>query len=336
MNKQQGHAQDTASTFEHYGRCLRTVDLFVETPGSGARGERAYRIHPAAGEGWMDMCEFGSGFLLGRMSYRLFADREAQYQADFDDLNIGLMVDGRAYTNVSSRQPCDCVCEGDVFIRNGDPGTLYQCMKGDSPTSGVSVSLPRAMAEALCEQDIWVPAMRRRNSYSVLKASRQAAATVRQLGRRILALKADPTPIALIELESLSLDLLLKLLADLRDGVGQGAGDLTVRRAPPRWQAAVDEAVSILQHEWAEPLTIAGLARRVGINECYLKSMFRERTGDTIAGYLRRLRMQHARDLLEAGAHSVQEVALLAGYANPGKFAQAFRRVHGMAPSALR
>ena len=48
-------------------------------------------------------------------------------------------------------------------------------------------------------------------------------------------------------------------------------------RAPRHWQRAVDEALHILHAEWSEPLTIARLARRAGINKCYLKEMFRLR-----------------------------------------------------------
>ena len=37
----------------------------------------------------------------------------------------------------------------------------------------------------------------------------------------------------------------------------------------------IDEAADILNSEFARPLTIAEIARRVGLNECYLKRYFR-------------------------------------------------------------
>ena len=96
-------------------------------------------------------------------------------------------------------------------------------------------------------------------------------------GRRLLALGRAPGLLAQLELESLALELLHKLLA--ADGAAPAPA---AARAPRHWQRAVDEALHILHAEWSEPLTIARLARRAGINECYLKEMFRQRTGQTI------------------------------------------------------
>ena len=82
-------------------------------------------------------------------------------------------------------------------------------------------------------------------------------------------------------------------------------------------------------------MPIATLARRAGINECYLKEMFRQRTGQTIAVYLRALRMGHALRLLESGQATLQQAAHACGYSRADKFSQAFRRVHGVMPSQV-
>ena len=148
--------------------------------------------------------------------------------------------------------------------------------------------------------------------------------------RRLLALGRAPGLLARLELESLALGLLHKLLA--ADGAAPAPA---AARAPRHWQRAVDEALHILHAEWSEPLTIARLARRAGINECYLKEMFRQRTGQTIAAYLRALRMGHALRLLESGQATLQQAAHACGYSRADKFSQAFRRVHGVMPSQV-
>lgn len=101
-----------------------------------------------------------------------------------------------------------------------------------------------------------------------------------------------------------------------------------------RLRRAVEAALAIIHHEYAQPLSIAELARRSGTNACYLKRAFKARTGLGIAAYLRHFRMQQAAALLESGEHSVQQVAQYVGYASPGHFARAFRQVHGDLPSA--
>ena len=106
------------------------------------------------------------------------------------------------------------------------------------------------------------------------------------------------------------------------------------RRA--RWQRAVDDAVDILRAEFARAPSIAELARRVGLNECYLKRHFRQRTGLGIAAFVRQQRMACALALLESGPCAVQDVARHVGYQSLGHFARAFRAAHGCLPSDVR
>lgn len=74
----------------------------------------------------------------------------------------------------------------------------------------------------------------------------------------------------------------------------------------------------------------------VGTNELKLKQGFRALFGTTVFGYLRRHRMERARQLLLHREVSVTEAAGLVGYACPSRFAAAFRRQFGTRPSALR
>ena len=74
----------------------------------------------------------------------------------------------------------------------------------------------------------------------------------------------------------------------------------------------IDEAADILNSEFARPLTIAEIARRVGLNECYLKRYFKAQTGETVAGRLRRLRLeQRARPRSNRAAPVQAAIALL-------------------------
>jgi AraC-like DNA-binding protein len=81
------------------------------------------------------------------------------------------------------------------------------------------------------------------------------------------------------------------------------------------------------------PATLAELARIAGFNETKLKAGFRSLFGTSVFAYLRRARLQEARRLLLERELNVTEIALRVGYANPSKFAAAFRRQFGMSPS---
>jgi AraC-like DNA-binding protein len=98
----------------------------------------------------------------------------------------------------------------------------------------------------------------------------------------------------------------------------------------------LQEARSILESEFADPPGLLELARRVGLNDFKLKLGFRRLFGTTVFEYVRSLRMERARYLLERGNMSVTEAALEAGYSSLGNFAAAFKRRFGILPSECR
>ncbi|MCI7403545.1 helix-turn-helix domain-containing protein [Pyramidobacter sp.] len=75
-------------------------------------------------------------------------------------------------------------------------------------------------------------------------------------------------------------------------------------------------------------------AKRVGVSPGHLSRLFREE-GVRFMDILKDARMQRARGLLLAGA-SVRQAARESGYGNVAYFGLAFKKVFGVAPSALR
>jgi len=77
------------------------------------------------------------------------------------------------------------------------------------------------------------------------------------------------------------------------------------------------------------------LARLAGLNDYKLKLGFKELFGTTVFGYVRALRMDEARKILEQGEGNVSEAALMVGYHNISHFAALFRKTYGYNPSEL-
>lgn len=320
--------------FELYESLCREGGLFIERPSTepppqGPPSSR-YDVNPCAGRGWMDMRQLGNGLIVGRSSMELSAARDDVYDTVPDALGFGMIMQGSVELHQPRRSWAGTTHQGMLMVRNGDIGRVRYLAPAACVTCGVSIEVPPALAEALCAEGAGPLANVPRGNCALWSMAASDTAALQHIGQRMLALDTEGTALAALEFESLALDFLLKIMALRAPG----------HRAPAlrgaRWRAALDDAIAILHGEWAEPHTIAALARRVGVNECYLKSLFRERTGQTIACYLRRLRMQHARALIESGEHTVQQVALQAGYANPSHFSAAFRQVHGVLPSSLR
>lgn len=98
----------------------------------------------------------------------------------------------------------------------------------------------------------------------------------------------------------------------------------------------LERARSILLSRMTAPPHLPELARLAGLNEAKLKAGFRARFGETVYGTLRRHRLDEAQRLLRERRYSVTEVAVRVGYANPSKFAAAFKAQFGMSPSHVR
>ena len=111
----------------------------------------------------------------------------------------------------------------------------------------------------------------------------------------------------------------------------------TVRQTTrDRRRAVYQEAVQIIERDYASDLDLDALARKIATSRRQLQRVFAE-VGDTsFREYLARVRMRHAARLLREGATPVREVAQSVGYRQPAQFAKAFRRHHGTSPSSLR
>ncbi len=91
----------------------------------------------------------------------------------------------------------------------------------------------------------------------------------------------------------------------------------------------------MLEHVTA-PLRISTLSARAGMSPAHFFSLFKRATGNSPIAFLTRVRMRHARELLEQTPLTVKEVARSIGYRDPLYFSRIFKSVHGVAPGIWR
>lgn len=104
----------------------------------------------------------------------------------------------------------------------------------------------------------------------------------------------------------------------------------------PRDVERINQICRILDAEFVSPPPISKLARLAAVNEAKLMHLFKQRTGETIFNYTHRLRMEHAKRLLETTSISVTEIAFDVGYGFSSNFTTAFGRHFGVTPKAAR
>jgi transcriptional regulator GlxA family with amidase domain len=103
-----------------------------------------------------------------------------------------------------------------------------------------------------------------------------------------------------------------------------------------RRRTLFEEAVDIIEREYAHPLELDDVARRLATSRRQLQRAFAEIGDTSFRTYVARVRMHKALDLLREGRLPVREVANNVGYRQPAQFAKTFRRHHGAPPSSFR
>src|SRR3954468_11068063 len=103
-----------------------------------------------------------------------------------------------------------------------------------------------------------------------------------------------------------------------------------------RRRTLFEEASEIIEQEYAQPIELDDVARRLATSRRQLQRAFAEAGHTSFRTHVARVRMRRALELLREGRLPVREVANNVGYRQPAQFAKTFRRHHGAPPSSFR
>jgi AraC-like DNA-binding protein len=128
---------------------------------------------------------------------------------------------------------------------------------------------------------------------------------------------------------------LLLLLSVLQPYAGKD--DTAELRPKSHGEELVRQVAGYLTAQYAEPVTIEGMAEALGYNRAYLSRLFKEHTGLTPAAFLAKHRADQGRRLLrERPELTVEQVAFSAGFHDPLYFSKQFKRWYGQSPTDYR
>jgi AraC-like DNA-binding protein len=110
---------------------------------------------------------------------------------------------------------------------------------------------------------------------------------------------------------------------------------------PPAWyQALSDPAIGdvlrLVHTDPARRWTVAELAARTGLSRAAFAARFTAQVGEPPLTYITRWRMTLAADLLDSTDDTIAALTRRVGYADAFAFSVAFKRAHGVSPSAWR
>jgi AraC family transcriptional regulator len=104
----------------------------------------------------------------------------------------------------------------------------------------------------------------------------------------------------------------------------------------PQHQDCIETVQRYVRHNMDQPLQREVLADVAGFSVPQLHRIFTATTGESVASYVRRVRLERAAGKLRWGAVDITEVALAAGYESHAAFSKAFKQQFGLSPSEFR
>jgi AraC family transcriptional regulator len=123
----------------------------------------------------------------------------------------------------------------------------------------------------------------------------------------------------------------------VEDAIFEIAGHLpnadAVADSEPEWLRDVD---AWLERHFREPYSLARVAREMHVNAAHLARTFVRFRHRTMGDFVSRLRVQDACRQLAEFEHTLEEVALSAGFSDQSHMTRVIRQVAGGTPGALR
>ena len=130
-----------------------------------------------------------------------------------------------------------------------------------------------------------------------------------------------------------SVSLLRMVLVELKRIVaGEAVNAETHSWSEQKVQSLLNELPTSCDQQW----TLQQMAERCGIQRTRLNTIFQKLTGSTPMEYLSRLRMERAKTLLRETDIKVIDIAFECGFGSSQYFANTFKHITGLTPSAYR
>lgn len=99
----------------------------------------------------------------------------------------------------------------------------------------------------------------------------------------------------------------------------------------------VEQIVNYFEDHYNEKISLDHIAENMYLSPFYISKIFKSETGDTPIRHLINIRLEKAKEMLEAGqGASIQEVAASVGYDDAYHFSKLFKKRFGISPSQAK
>jgi transcriptional regulator GlxA family with amidase domain len=101
---------------------------------------------------------------------------------------------------------------------------------------------------------------------------------------------------------------------------------------PNSMDQRVRAVIALMNASLNRKLTVCEMAMAVGLSASHLRRLFKAQTGKPVAVYLKDIRLQHSRELLETTFLSIKQIADRVGQST-NHFVTDFKKMYGVTPA---
>ncbi len=98
----------------------------------------------------------------------------------------------------------------------------------------------------------------------------------------------------------------------------------------------IETVIRYIYNHYNLDLSVDSLADLVCLAPSYLSHIFKKETGENLGKFIKRVRMENAKDMLEKTHEKIVSIAVACGYSNVSYFCQSFREFYGISPQKFR
>ena len=98
----------------------------------------------------------------------------------------------------------------------------------------------------------------------------------------------------------------------------------------------IEKVVSFMQENYMKDLSVEDISHHFGLSRTHMTRCFKEYTGFAPHEYITRLRIYHAKYLLQSTELSIEEISRQMGFSDSVYFIQVFKKTEGITPSKFR
>ncbi|OPY93146.1 MAG: HTH-type transcriptional activator RhaS [Syntrophaceae bacterium PtaU1.Bin231] len=98
----------------------------------------------------------------------------------------------------------------------------------------------------------------------------------------------------------------------------------------------INYIVNYVKQNYRGKVSLSVLANELNINYYYLSTLFKKKTNITFSEYIRKVRLENARELLQGSNLKIYEIAARCGYYDGKLFHKEFRKAFDCSPSQYR